>query len=283
MKTNNSMITLSSPHVHTPYCDGKSTAREMVEQALALGFVSLGFSSHAKQDFDLMYALDEEGEAQYIQEIKALQAEFQGQIRIWLGMERDYYAIAQRDMFDYVLASVHYVRAADGNQIPVDGTPQMVQAFIDNSCAGDGLILAEAYYALLGKYIREYQPDIIGHFDLLMKNNYQNALFDSESARYKAAATNAMDEAIKGCRMLEINTGGILRSKAPVPYPTLPLLSYWRAIGGEVILSSDCHHKDGLNAAYPQAVELIKKAGFKEAAILGRHDALFERFPVESV
>ena len=43
------MIPLSSPHVHTPYCDGKSTAAEMAAAALDAGFVSLGFSGHACQ------------------------------------------------------------------------------------------------------------------------------------------------------------------------------------------------------------------------------------------
>ena len=40
---------LSNPHTHSDYVDGKSPARDSVEQALKLGFVSLGFSEHAYQ------------------------------------------------------------------------------------------------------------------------------------------------------------------------------------------------------------------------------------------
>ena len=40
-------LTLSSAHVHTTFCDGKTPAPEMAKAAFEKGFVSLGFSSHA--------------------------------------------------------------------------------------------------------------------------------------------------------------------------------------------------------------------------------------------
>ena len=44
-------LTLSSAHVHTTFCDGKTPAPDMARTAYEKGFVSLGFSSHAPQDF----------------------------------------------------------------------------------------------------------------------------------------------------------------------------------------------------------------------------------------
>jgi histidinol-phosphatase (PHP family) len=270
------MFTLSSPHNHTTYCDGKSTAEEMVRSAIRHGFVSMGFSSHAKQDFDVFYAMDEEREAAYIQEIKYLQEKYRHQIKIWLGMERDSYSYADRTPFEYVMGAVHYLPMPDGQKIPVDGPMDMVKDAIDQHFGGESLRLARAYYARLGEYIQEYQPNLIAHFDLIMKNNRQSELFDPEGPEYIKAATDAMDEAITGCDLLEINTGGMARHGAAIPYPTPELLAYWRQIGGQVILSADCHQAEQIAFGYERAAHMVREAGFKKAAMLGRHDALFD-------
>ena len=51
---------LSSAHVHTTFCDGKSTAEELAVRACELGFVSLGFTSHAPQTFDEIDEVDDQ-------------------------------------------------------------------------------------------------------------------------------------------------------------------------------------------------------------------------------
>lgn len=270
------MIHLSSPHVHTQFCDGKSTAEKMVLSALEKGFVSLGFTSHAKQDFDHFYSMDEEREALYLAEIRRLQKAYGSKIRIWLGMERDVLSYADRAAYDYVLGSVHYLDCPDGSRLPVDAPPQMVKEGIDKFFGGDGLAFTKAYYERLGQYIRSYKPDIIGHFDLPMKNNQQGELFDADSPAYMLAAADAMEEAVTGCSMLEINTGAIARYGVTQPYPGLKLLAYWKKLGGEVILSSDCHFAPDLDAGYAQGAAHIRQAGYKKAAFLGRQKDLFE-------
>ncbi|MDD2561696.1 MAG: PHP domain-containing protein [Eubacteriales bacterium] len=270
------MFSLSSPHNHTPYCDGRSTAGAMVQSALWHGFVSLGFSGHAKQDFDVFYAMDEIREASYIDEIKRLQSQYAGQIRIWLGMERDCHSTADRADFEYVLGSAHYLPLPDGTMLPVDGPMKMITSAIRDHFGGDGFAYAQAYYMQLGNYISDYCPDIIGHYDLLMKNNRHGELFDPDSYRYRKAATDAMDQAIKGCDLLEINTGGMARSGAHTPYPARKLLAYWQQIGGQVILAGDCHEANQIAFGYELAASMVRDTGFKKAAILGRHDTLFE-------
>ena len=49
---------LSSAHVHTTFCDGKTTASDMARTAYEMGFVSLGFTSHAAQTFDPAHCID---------------------------------------------------------------------------------------------------------------------------------------------------------------------------------------------------------------------------------
>ena len=56
----------------------------------------------------------------------------------------------------------------------------------------------------------------------------------------------------------------------------MPLLRTWRELGGQVILASDCHLAKYLDSSYETGIALMKEAGFKKAAILGRHNELFE-------
>ena len=48
---------LSSAHIHTTFCDGKSTAHDMAQMAYKMGFVSLGFTSHAPQMIDSAHCI----------------------------------------------------------------------------------------------------------------------------------------------------------------------------------------------------------------------------------
>ena len=266
----------SSPHVHTQFCDGRSTAEEMVQAALAKGFVSLGFSSHAKQDFDLKYAMDEAREAAYIQEIRRLKAAYQDRMTIWLGMEQDLFSTARREDFEYVIASVHYMEMPDGSRLAVDSSLMQLERIVREAFDGDPYLLVEAYYSLLGAFVRDSRPDIIGHFDLLTKYNRGTHPFDESHPRYVTAAMAALEEAITGCRLMEVNVGALARTGVKGPYPSLAILTAWRDLGGEVILSSDCHEARYLDSAYEAGLVLMAAAGYKKAAILGRHEALFE-------
>ncbi len=268
-------ILLSSPHVHTKWCDGTSTADEMARSALEKGFVSLGFSSHSVQDYDPAYCIAPEHEQDYIDEVLAVKARYAGRLRVWLGIERDSYSTADRALYDYVLGSVHYLPHGD-DYTPVDGLPADVKRYIQEVCGGDGAEMAVRYYDTLGKYIESYQPDIIGHFDLVMKHNREGQLFDPKNARVVKAANEAMERAFSGCQLMEVNTGAVARAKDGAPYPSLDLLKRWRQLGGEVILSSDCHWAPQMDAGYEQGLQLMREAGYDHMLLLGVGDQLFD-------
>lgn len=268
-------VLLSSPHVHTRWCDGKSTAEETVRSALEKGFVSIGFSSHAVQHFDPDYCVAFEHEQDYIDEVRAVQRKYAGRIRVWLGMERDSHSPADRTRYEYVLASVHYLQH-EGKYYAVDGLPEDVRRYVQDACRGDGAQMAVRYYDVLGAYIESYKPDIIGHFDLVMKNNRDGLLFDPDDPRVAKAAHQAMDRAFAGCRVMEVNTGAVVRSKGGAPYPSLKLLRRWRQMGGQVILASDCHLAAQIDAGYQQGLQLMREAGYKHMLLLGRGAELFE-------
>ncbi len=269
------MIPLSSPHVHSLYCDGKSSIEEMVQSALARGFVSVGISSHARQDFDQKYSMADDKETAYIAEVRGLREKYKDRLRLWLGIERDYFSTADGASYDYVIGSVHYIDH-NGHKITVDGDAERLQEDIRTYYAGDGCVFAIDYYRLLGHYVSRYKPAIIGHFDLVMKNNRRHEHFDPQNTAVLQAAYDALSACFEGCRLMEVNTGAMARSGAAVPYPAMDLLKRWREMGGQVILSSDCHFAPQIDAFYTEGLQLMQDAGFREMQILGRYDALFE-------
>ena len=100
------MKILSNPHTHSLYCDGKSTIAEMADSARSLGFVSLGFSGHGHQNFDVRFSMFGENTVRYLAELRALKAECAGRMRIYAGVERDYYAELNPADYDYSIGSV---------------------------------------------------------------------------------------------------------------------------------------------------------------------------------
>lgn len=276
MQKEKGLMTRSNPHTHTQFCDGKSSAEDMVIAALEKGFVSLGFSSHAIQGMHIEWSLNEEREALYIAEVRRLQETYQGQLKIWLGLERDRISPADRSKFAYVIGASHYAGPEGDGRFPVHGQPEVVAHAVESIYQGDALAMVEEYYAGFAQYIEGFKPDIIAHFDLPLKYNHIHRLIDTLNPRYIKAATVAMDLAIKGCTLMEVNVGGMVRAGMAEPYPSLPLLRYWRSIGGQVILSSDCHYAPQLSACFDEGIRHIRNAGYKSALRLGTALQLFE-------
>lgn len=271
------MIPLSSPHVHTTYCDGQSTASQMAQSAWEKGFVSLGFSSHACQGYDPRYAMSEDGERGYMRDVNALREEYRGRMRIWLGVERDQHAYADRSAYAYIIGSAHYIPAGS-RLVAVDGSAAVLREVCKTHYGGDGMALAHAYYEALSAYIPDYKPDIIGHFDLVRKHNRALGFFDEQDPAYLRMAKRAMETVYAGCALLEVNTGGMARAGATEPYPILPLLEHWRELGGRVILASDCHLASQIAFGYEKGLALIRQAGFDRITYLGTGGQLFEEY-----
>ena len=252
-------------HVHTCYCDGEATPRQMAEAASARGFTALGFTGHAFTPFDPGYCMSPEAAAAYAAEVRALAAEYAGRMDILLGAELDLFGENVPFRPDYAVGSIHYVRVGE-DYVSVDDTRPLLQEGIGRHFVGDPLALARAYF-------RQYEklPDlpgvrIIGHFDLLTKFG----LIDEEDPRYRAAALEALEGLAGRDLLLEINTGAMSRGYRAVPYPAPFLLRRWHELGEEIILSGDAHSPQGLACAFDEAAALARDCGFRDRAFLTR-------------
>lgn len=273
----------SNAHTHTTFCDGKTPIREMIARAEELGFVSLGFSEHAVQGFDLDYSMSPDRQKSYFEQLRAIQAErLPSQPKIWAGLELDALAdesLRQEDykQADYIIGSVHYLPwEGKASPVAVDGPAERLGRYVDTALHGDGLELARRYYAIVAQSLLRDKPAIIGHFDLVRKHAAKLNLFDESDPRYRRIALTALEQAFPCGAVLEVNTGGMARGYLSTPYPTLDLLCAWREMGGKITLTSDCHDARYLNYAFDTALRLIQKAGFRSLMQLGQGEDLWE-------
>ncbi|MBR4502408.1 MAG: histidinol-phosphatase [Clostridia bacterium] len=275
------MKILSNCHTHTTYCDGRSPAEETVLAALGKGFRSLGFTSHAPQHFDLPYAVSPDRERDYIREIRALGDKYRSRITIRCGIERDLFSCADVYPYDYFIASVHYLPC--GTDMPaVDGSPDHLKDAVRGFYSGSGMRAVRAYYSLLAAYARAWRPPVIGHFDLIKKNNAVLGLFDENDPAYMETVHDALKAIRDAGSLLEVNTGGMARNVVREPYPSAAILKMWHSMGGGVTVSSDCHDARFLDYAFDTVPDFLAEAGFDRVFVLGTGQALWEEVPLDA-
>lgn len=253
-------------HTHSVFCDGKNTLEEMVLEACDLGFSAIGFSGHSYTHFDLECCIPKDKEKDYLAECRRLQKKYSGKIDVLCGIERDFFADNQYPDLDYIIGSVHYVKAGEA-YIAVD-LKEGQQAAVDKHFDGDYLSFAESYFDTVSKLCEVHKTDIIGHFDLIKIFNADGSLFDEDSPRYITAAKKAVDALLENDVLFEINTGAVYRGRRLEPYPSKFILEYIASKGGKVILNGDSHQTDSLGFGFENSLRLAKECGFTEVYTL---------------
>lgn len=246
----------SNYHTHTTFCHGADTPEELVQEAIRLGCPAIGLTSHSFTDFDDSYCMTKEGTEAYIAEVRALQEKYKDQIKIYLGVEQDFYSDDPTDAYDYAIGSVHYVKK-DGVYLSIDESKENQQNFVAKHYGGDWYAFAEDYFATVAQVYEKTGCQIIAHFDLLTKFNSDGDLFDTKHPRYLAAAEKALEALLKTPAALEVNYGAIARGYTQQPYPETWVLERWLKAGKPVCFSSDCHNRNQLLFGYDDYKTLI--------------------------
>ena len=248
-------------HVHSVYCDGKDTPEEMIAAAMAAGFDSLGFSIHSYMSCSKSGFLSLEKQADYNREIERVKARYKDIFPVYRGVEFDIYADSPWDGYDYTIASVHYLHTHEG-PVSFDVGLEKTLAYVEKYFNGDGMKFAKAYYEALASAADYGRFDIIGHFDLVTKNNELHRFIDTDCKEYKRFFEDAV-HALKGkIPFFELNTGAIARGYRTSPYPAMDILKLLRENGFGATISSDCHDKQYVDFGYDMAAEVLREAGY---------------------
>ena len=252
----------SNLHNHTVFSDGKQTVEENARAAIERGMCSIGFSDHSFTDIDTSYCMMAEDYPAYIAEVKRVKQEYSDRIKVYLGIEKDYYSTLNAADFDYVIGSVHYI-VEGGVTYPIDHSPEQQRDCIDTAFGGDVLAMAQRYFSMVAEQARTARPTFIGHFDVINKFS----LTPEEDPRYVRLVLDALEQTVKYCPYLEINTGGMSRGWRSFPYPSPYVLSALREMGGKVLLGADSHDTKNLTFYFDESVEIAKKAGYKTISV----------------
>ena len=264
-------------HSHTTYCDGFSTAEDMIKSAIENGMCYYGVSSHAPLPFDTDWIMKEKDLDQYIDEILKLKEKYKDQISVLVGLEVDY--LPDFEMFtkkddllsgiDYIIGSVHFLgKLKDATRWTVDYDKREFEKGISESFNGDTKMAIKTYYKLVADMAETMKPDIIGHLDLIKKNNSGNYFFDEREPWYIETVRECLERISNTSSIIEINTGGIARGYMNEFYPSDSILRDILDMRIPVTISSDAHTVGDVVFGFDNAVLKLEAMGFEKVNYL---------------
>lgn len=265
-------------HTHCMFCDGEGHPEEYVKSAIAHGFVSIGFSSHAPLPYKNGWTMRNGSQVQeYCRTIRSLKEEYKGKIQIYLGAEIDCYpGIVSPDQpgfkalnLDYAIGSVHFIYdEGTGEYLSIDGDEDDYIKIINNVFKGNTKHFVQSYYTLIRDMVSKHTPDIVGHIDLIKKNNRDGKYFNENEPWYRKELMETLRSVAESGAILEINTGGISRGYMDTFYPSPWALDECRRLKIPVVLSSDAHKPENIDAYFDMASNALKEAGYSTQRIL---------------
>lgn len=270
-------MSFSNFHTHCCFCDGEGKPEEYVEKAIEKGFEALGFSSHAPVHFARTWTMNEGRLHEYLDTVKSLKVKYRGRIQIYLGLEIDYFSkeygpnspVYRKLGLDYNIGSVHcMLNKDDGKYLEVDGTEDKYIEIIESIFKGDTEKFAAEYYNKVRNMVKEHKPDIIGHLDLIKKNNRGGKYFSMDQKWYRDEVFKTLDVISKSSCILEVNTGGLSRKITDTVYPEPWILKECSKLEIPLVLNSDAHNPVNIDAYYEDALHIIGEAGYSKLSVL---------------
>ena len=252
-------------HTHTIYCDGADTPEALVISAIEKGFRAIGFSGHSYFEIDNSCSMNPESEEKYFNDILSLKSKYKDKIEILCGIEQDLYSTPSTYQYDYKIGSVHYVYK-NGEYLVADGSVAELDDILNRHYGKEFDLLAKDYFSAVCDVVEKTDADIIGHFDLILKN--QDRINYTPTSRFYSYAEEAVYKLLKSNKPFEINTGAMARGYRKTPYPDYKILSFICENGGDIIFSSDCHSKEYLDFGFEYAKKMAKEAGFVRQAVI---------------
>jgi len=263
---------LSNYHTHSRFCDGKGEIEEYASAAVERNFKYIGFSSHAELPFETKWTMKPGVFPFYKEAVCSARKKFAGMLNIFLGLEVDFIpgtaspaseAIKSLGL-DFVVGSVHFLGdPLNSSMWTVDGSRDEFEAGLKNDFGGDIEKLVREYYERVRELSLSHTPDILGHFDIVKKNNASGRYFSENEKWYRTTVTETLDAVRRSGCVMEINTGGIFRKTSCALYPSEWILAECRKLGIPLTVNSDAHWPEAIDGHYFETFRAMRGAGIE--------------------
>jgi histidinol-phosphatase (PHP family) len=264
-------------HSHSLFCDGKAAPEDFIIAAIAKGFCAYGFSSHAHVPFPSHWNMDISRLDEYLNEVLRLRSAYAGKIEIYTGLEVDYIdgqwgfgSSGLKDKkLDYVIGSVHYIGCLpDGSFFFFDGQPDAFFRGIEILYQNDYRKALTGYYHSVRSMIEQERPDIVGHLDKIKMHNTVRPYFNEGEKWYKEQVEETLGLIAQNGCILEVNTRGYIKQNPPMLYPGKWVLERAFQYNIPVMLNSDAHHPEEIDAGFSNAAAILKDIGYESLRVL---------------
>ena len=277
-------MNLTNYHSHCSFCDGRAPLEEFVKEAISQGFYSYGVSSHAPLPFPTQWTMEWGQMEAYLDEFKNLRQKYADEIELYVGLEIDYLneesnpSVARFTELplDYRIGSVHLLYDAAGEVVDIDCSPAVFKERVDRHFNGDVLRVVRMYFDRLFRMVELGGFDILGHADKMHYNAscYHPGLLDEPW--YEALMKDYFSLVASRGYLVEINT------KAYDSLGTFyPNSRYWELMKEyqiKVLVNSDAHYPERINAGRMEALRLLQAKGFATVAEL--HQGSWREVPI---
>lgn len=261
---------ISNFHTHCHFCHGKGHPEEYIEQALEKEFSALGFSCHAPVPFFSDWNMSIGNAEKYVHTINTLKNKYKNRIQIYNGMEIDYLKGDTSDIFkkydlDYKIGSVHFVNGATRKEYHgVDSSPKEFEKILNKYFGSDIKKLVFQYYDCVLEMLKYNKIDMLGHLDLIKKNNTNGKYFSQTDKWYVNLLKEVVENISKYDVIVEVNTGGISRGYIDETYPSQWIIKECRDWNIPITISSDAHAPHNVDFYFEEAKLVVQSAGYDE-------------------
>jgi histidinol-phosphatase (PHP family) len=273
-------------HTHTELCDGVGSVNDFCAAANRKGFVSIGFSAHSPilKKTGIVTDWHLRDSETYFALLGKAKNDWNGKLNVYAGLEVDYIKnyIAPSDGdiqnlgLDYIIGSVHAVlpfgkkidwaKPLNDNKdlLCVDGSEKEFQILIEHGFNNDVGALLDAYWNAVIEMCRAGGFDILGHCDIIKKNNPDDKYFSTHDERY-LSYVRKLCSVLEGTNIVvEVNTGGLNRRKTKECYPSVDILKILKSKNIPVTINADAHECSHIDGNYDAARQALAEAGYSQ-------------------
>ncbi|MDD3108572.1 MAG: histidinol-phosphatase [Alistipes sp.] len=271
-------------HSHCTFCDGRAPIEEFVKEAIRQGFRSYGISSHAPLTFPTHWTLPAENVEAYIQEVRRVQACYQDQIELYLGMEIDYLnrdhnpssPYFQTLPLDFRIGSVHMMRNLEGEYIDTDTNATLFAENLKLHFQNDLRGLVERYIHKMMRMVERGGFDFVGHADKMIYNAGCCDPTLPHSSWYKALIREYFTLIAERGVMMEINTKKF--TSHGVFFPSCEHFALIRELHIPVLVNSDAHLPAAISQGRSDALHALRESGIR--SVVERYNGAWQEVPI---